>query len=241
MSLSRDTMPDISGHWKLGDFVPKLLAVDDWVAWNRAFIMGITAIDPRFKEIIDGTLTAPAKHLDECSSVGFLSAGESRSPYDMTEEETATPHAAAFEESRAFAQLNAMGSVLLRQTLGPGPTQVISDIPDLQAAYQILSRGYCRYNSPCSYESCNDMFCWMEIKFQNYEDPCHFLHEWKDALNCLLVSGHELNLETIFDVFIKAIRDHDGVEDFLRSLHFDHSSMEMVYRQFVQHIPFSGL
>ncbi|KAJ5525933.1 hypothetical protein N7494_012583 [Penicillium frequentans] len=240
MSPTRDTVPDYSGHWQLVDFVPKLQDVDDWVTWNRAFIMGITAIDPRFKEIIDGKLTASHLHPDECSSVGFLSVDESGSPYDITEKEIAFSHAPVFEEPRAFAQLNAMGSILLRMTLGPLPTQLISDTPDLKAAYQALSREFGRHNGICNEECCNEMFHWMRIKFQNYDDPCQFIRVWKAALNGLLVD-HDLELETIFDLFLKAIRDHDGVEDFLRFLQFDHSSMEMVYRQFMQHVPFSDI
>ncbi|KAJ5784728.1 uncharacterized protein N7503_009940 [Penicillium pulvis] len=233
-------MPDISGHWKLADFVPKLQDVDDWVAWNCAFIMGITAIDPRFKEIIDGKLTAPHNHPDECSSVGFLSIDESGSPYDTTEKETAFSHAALLEDTRAFAQLSAMGSVLLRMTLGPVPAQLISETTDLKAAYQALSREFGRYDGICNDECCSDMFHWMRIKFQNYDDPCQFIRVWKAALDGLLVD-HDIELDTIFDLFLKGIRDHDGVEDFLRSLQFDHSSMEMVYRQFMQHVPFSEI
>ncbi|KAJ5994137.1 hypothetical protein N7451_009861 [Penicillium sp. IBT 35674x] len=240
MSPSRDMMPDISGHWKLADFVPKLQGNDDWVYWNRAFIMGIMAIDPRFKEIIDGKLTAPHLPPDECSSVGFLSVDESGSTYDTTEKETAYPHAADFEEPCAFAQLNAMGSVLLRMTLGPVPAQLIYDTPDLKAAYQALAREFGRYEGLCNENCCNDMFHWMRIKFQNYDDPCQFIRVWKAALDGLLVD-HDLELETIFGLFLKAIRDHDGVEDFLRTLQFDHSSMEMVYQQFMQHVPFGDI
>lgn len=240
MSPSRYTLLDYSGHWQLVDFVPKLKDVDNWVTWNRAFIMGITAIDPRFKEIIDGKLTASHLHPDECSSVGFLSVDESGSAYDTTEKETAYSHATAFEEPRTFAQLNAMGSILLRKTLGPVPTQLICDMPDLKSAYQALSREFGRYNGIYNDECCNGMFHWMRIKFQNNDDPCQFIRVWKAALDSLLVH-HELELETIFDLFLRAIRDHDGVEDFLRSLQFDHSSMEMVYRQFMQHFSFINI
>lgn len=215
MPLSRDKMPDTSGHWKLCDFVPKLPGDDDadWANWSQAFIMGVTAIDPRFKEIIDGTLRAPGFYLNQSSSDVFLSADETKSPHDMAAEDNEAPRAAIIEDSRAFTQLNAMGSILLRMSLGPVPMELISDIPDLKAAYHALSCKYGRYNHHCEYGACDNMKNWLDVKFRKGDHPSEFLEEWQAALDVLLFD-HNLGIGDIFNVFIDTILDHDEANKF---------------------------